>query len=334
MRTISAGSAQRCAPNGFSGVAGRLSSLFSVSGSAAISASPPASSAEATPPRSASPGRTASARGGRRAARGSSASSSDELLVPRDAPRPRARASGRLVLDCLLRLPRPGRSRAGARCSSARCASRPAVRARIGTAFTTSGEKPRSSSTAAIGMATFIVSGLPDASATASRNARASATCGPLTPRSSASSRIRSARGSSGLCTGWPKPGHLAAGLVRSRRTISAATVAAPLPAPARRRADARTPRTCRARPGRRRGSPRPPRPGATPGRRRASSARRRSSASSRARRSRRAAGRGSSAAPRSARLPVSSRWKYSVNVSSPMRSPARSRPRTSTRSG
>ena len=42
--------------------------------------------------------------------------------------------------------------------------------------------------------------------------ARASATCSPLTPRSSASSRIRSARGSSGLCTGWPKPGTLAAG--------------------------------------------------------------------------------------------------------------------------
>ena len=31
---------------------------------------------------------------------------------------------------------------------------------------------------------------------------------------------------------------------------------------------------------------------------------------------------------------PVSSRWKYSVNVSLPMRSPVRSRPRTSTRSG
>jgi hypothetical protein len=31
---------------------------------------------------------------------------------------------------------------------------------------------------------------------------------------------------------------------------------------------------------------------------------------------------------------PVSKRWKYSVNVRRPMRSPARSRPRTATRSG
>ena len=57
------------------------------------------------------------------------------------------------------------------------------MRARIGTAFTVSDEKPRSSITAAIGIETFIVSGLPQASATASRRQRASRTCGPLTPR-------------------------------------------------------------------------------------------------------------------------------------------------------
>ena len=52
-----------------------------------------------------------------------------------------------------------------------------------------------------------------------------------------------------------------------------------------------------------------------------------------RARRSPRAAGRGRSAGRRSARRPVSSRWKYSVKPTRPIRSPARSRPRTSMRS-
>ena len=71
------------------------------------------------------------------------------------------------------------RKPSGCCCSSARWPSRPAVRARIGTAFTDAAGKPRSSITAAIGIATFIVSGLPQASAAASRNARARATCGP-----------------------------------------------------------------------------------------------------------------------------------------------------------
>ena len=43
------------------------------------------------------------------------------------------------------------------------------MRARIGTALTAADGKPRSSITAAIGIETFIVSGLPQASATASR---------------------------------------------------------------------------------------------------------------------------------------------------------------------
>ena len=66
----------------------------------------------------------------------------------------------------------------------------------------------------------------------------------------------------------------------------------------------------------------------------RASAAPRRSTASARARRSPRAAGRGRSVRRPIGSRPVSSRWKYSVNVSRPMRSPVRSRPRTSTRSG
>src|SRR5581483_6250657 len=91
--------------------------------------------------------------------------------------------------------------------SSARCARSEAVRARSGTALTLAAGKPRSSSTAAIGSETFSVSGFPHASATASRSSRTSRTCSPATRCSSASSRMRSARGSSGRCTGWPKPG-------------------------------------------------------------------------------------------------------------------------------
>ena len=89
--------------------------------------------------------------------------------------------------------------------------------------------------TAAIGIATFIVSGRPQASAAASRNARASATCGPLTPRASASSRMRSARGSSGRWTGWPKPGSLPPAARMLARELGAATCRA-----ARRRRPAR----------------------------------------------------------------------------------------------
>ena len=49
MRTISDGAAQRCAPIGSSLVQVARSSALSVSGSAAISAGPPACAADATP---------------------------------------------------------------------------------------------------------------------------------------------------------------------------------------------------------------------------------------------------------------------------------------------
>src|SRR5262249_44745619 len=91
------------------------------------------------------------------------------------------------------------------------------VRARRGTVFTVSTEYPRSSSTAAIGRATFIGSGLSQAAPTASRRERAYATYAPLTPRSSASSRMRSALGSTGRWTGCPKPGTPSAGAARAR---------------------------------------------------------------------------------------------------------------------
>ena len=62
--------------------------------------------------------------------------------------------------------------------------------------------------TGATGIETFIGSGRRHAS-TGRLERRASATYRPLTPRASASSRMRSARGSTGRCTGWPKPGAL-----------------------------------------------------------------------------------------------------------------------------
>ena len=146
-------------------------------------------------------------------------------------------------------------------------------------------------------------------------SARASATCGPRRRARRASSRMRSARGSSGLWTGWPKPGSLSPASrtsARSRGDRSASL--------ARRAcASLEQPRALLGRAeehrARSRGSRRRPRPAASRGRRRASSARRRSWASSRARRSRPAAGRGSSAGRRSGSRPVSSRWKYSVKL-------------------
>ena len=191
----------RCAPNGLSGVTVARSSAFSVSGSSAISVEP--ADVEA---RRASRGRTASARAGRRAARGSSRRRAR-------AARPRAARSGSVipVLDGLLRGRARGGSRAAARAPrrGARAGS-PCARG-SGSPSPSAGGKPRSSSTAAIGSETFIVSGRSHSAATASRSSRARATFAPATPRSSASSRIRSARGSTGLCTGWPKPGTRAA---------------------------------------------------------------------------------------------------------------------------
>src|SRR2546430_16227182 len=99
------------------------------------------------------------------------------------------------------------RNPTGCSCSSTRCASRPAVRARIGTAFTALGAKPRSSRTAAIGIETFIGSGFCQTLATASRRQRAIRTCGPLPPRASAGPRTRSPPGPRGRGRGGPDPG-------------------------------------------------------------------------------------------------------------------------------
>ena len=78
---------------------------------------------------------------------------------------------------------------------------------------------PRSSITAAIGIEMLSVSGFSRPSFTAFPNACASSTCAPATLCSSASSKIFSARGSVGLCTGCPKPG------IRSPDSLTSATI-------------------------------------------------------------------------------------------------------------
>ncbi len=155
-----------------------------------------------------------------------------ELALPTAEPRPRARASRRVPAGASYEMASSAlpaiRKPIGCRCSSARCASSPAVRASTGMALTLAAGKPRSSMTAAIGRETFMVRGLPQAAATAGRNSRASKTCGPLMPRASASSRMRSARGSSGRCTGWPNPGARSPAAWIARAISSATAAGAP----------------------------------------------------------------------------------------------------------
>src|SRR3954469_14402438 len=205
----------------------------------------------------------------------------------------------------------------------------------MGTALTAAAGKPRSSMTAAIGIDTFIVSGRPHASAAASRKQRASVTWMPLTPRASASSRIRSARGSSGGWTGCPKPGSRSPA-ARMRCAVCAAT--APGASPPCTSALARSSSRAHSSDVPRRTGPQPRMPAATapwsePGS--AASVIRAATfvgiipCSAIATSSRSRKYRWSSVGS----APVSSRWKYSVKLSRPIRSPVRSRPRTSTRS-
>ena len=202
------------------------------------------------------------------------------------------------------------------------------MRARIGTALTVGDGNPRSSMTAAIGIATFIVSGRPQRPrrrrGTAAR-ARRSRRSRRARRRARGSAR---ARGSSGLCTGWPKPGSLPPAARISRATVSAASPLARVDSSSRAHASD-VPRTTG------------PRRGSRPRRRPAASriGRQRHPRGDVRRHHpvlgdrRPAAGRGRTAGRRSARSPVSSRWKYSVKLSRPITSPVRSRPRTSTRS-
>ena len=94
------------------------------------------------------------------------------------------------------------------------------MRARIGIALTVDDGKPRSSSTAAIGSDTFIVSGLPQAAVTPSRRQRARSTCAacdaalvgeredPLGPRVER------------LVHRMPEPGHLPAARMDAARDV------------------------------------------------------------------------------------------------------------------
>ena len=75
---------------------------------------------------------------------------------------------------------------------------------------------------------TFIGSGLPQTSAAALVNASAASTERPAAPRSRASAIIRPARGSTGLCSGWPYPGSALRSLRCSRATASAAASSEP----------------------------------------------------------------------------------------------------------
>ena len=198
-------------------------------------------------------------------------------------------------------------ARAGCSCSSARCARRLAVRARIGTARTMVGGKAeiehdggdRHRDVERQRLAPRVRYRI--AQRARERDVRAAHAALVRELEDPLRSRI------DGLVHGMPEARHLAAGRMdlagcggRDLRRLAPRR----RPLAAGPRAAARTRQTFRGRRFRRRGSRRRPRPAASPALRRASSAPRRSSASSRARRARRGRGRGRSAARRSAPLP------------------------------
>ena len=287
-------------------------------------------------------GRTPSARRGRRAARGSVASSSGELLLPgarldlgRRASRPRAA----LVRERLLRPCGHQEPDRAARCSSARWASRPAVRARSGIAFTRRGreaeiEQDRRDRQRDVHRQRPAPTPRPPRRAARAR----AATCGAADPalvgeledplRARVDRLVHRVAEARAAC----RPAAWIACAISSATPPADRRPRRRAPAPPR--AAARTPRRCRGSPG-----PQPRIPAATapcsePGS--AASVIRAATfvgiipcsaiATSSRSRKKRCSAVGSS--------PVRSRWKYSVNVSRPIRSPVRSRPRTSTRSG
>ena len=291
-------------PNGLSRVRVARSSSFSVSGSCAISASPPPVSA---------PGELLAVE--RRALeevgelRPVARVVDGELLRPGRAPRPQARASGsyRPPLPPLRRArtraaaPAPPRgARAGRRAGE----DRHRLDGRTREAEVEQHRRDRHRDVHRQRLPRLLGDRLA--------NARASATCGPLTPRASASSRIRSARGSSGLCTGWPKPGTLPPAARSSRATS---------PARAGRDRAGEQPRALlrrpEQRPARRRGSRRRPplqRPRSAASVIRAATFVGISPCSAIATSSRSRKKRWSSVGS----LPVSRRWKYSVKLAGP----------------
>ena len=173
MRTISSGSAHRCAPIGCSGVAVARSSLLLGQRQAARCRARPPARRRAIPAAEllAVEGRALEQVGellavGHVVERGCSSHGRVSTSGRASAPRRRrsysiasSACAGHQEADAAAAAPRRG-GRAGPPCGRG---SAPA--------FTGADGKPRSSITAAIGIETFIVSGLPQASATASRNA-------------------------------------------------------------------------------------------------------------------------------------------------------------------
>ncbi len=104
------------------------------------------------------------------------------------------------------------------------------MRARIGTPRMIAAGTSASRIVAAIAIETFIGSGLSHTRAAAAASRVAASTPRPAVPRWRASAIIRSARGSTGLCSGWPKPasGFLAA---RCSRAIASAASSGVAPA-------------------------------------------------------------------------------------------------------
>ena len=335
MRTISAGvRAQVRADRVLRPCSVARSSCLSVSGSARDlrpARRPPRR--RRSRPRRASRGRTPSARRGRRAGRGRRVVERELLLprpgldlggehhrarrpalVARPPPRPRPPSGSRAAA----RAPRRG-GRAGPPCGrgSARPSRSPAG-------------KPRSSITAAIGIETFIVSGLPQASAAASRKRARERDVRRRSRR--ARRRARGSARRAGRAAGGP--GGRSPAAARRRRgppaAISPATAAGSSPAATRACASSSSRAHASAVP--RITGPQPRIPAATapcsdPGS--AASVIRAATfvgiipCSAIATSSRSRKKRWSSVGSR----PVSSRWKYSVKLSRPIRSPVRSRP-------
>ena len=105
------------------------------------------------------------------------------------------------------------------------------MRASSGIALTVADAKPRSSRTAAIGSETFIVSGLPQACATASRKLRASSDVRPADAALVGEREDALGARVDGLVHGMSEAGQLAARRRGSRRASSAATACGSPPA-------------------------------------------------------------------------------------------------------
>ena len=287
----------------------------------------------------ASRGRRPSARTGRRAARGRRRRRS-RAAPPTAASRPRARASlprsAPAVRRPPPRPPPPSGSRSAPRCSSARWASRPAVRARIGIAFTASRREAE------------VEHHGRDRHRDVHRQRPAPGLGGRVAEARARAPRAARSRRARRRARGCARRAGRAAGGRDGRSPAAGPPARGP-----RARAPGDAPPARRPRPPRRAASssrahssavpritgPQPRIPAATapcsePGS--AASVIRAATfvgiipcsaiATSSRSRKKRCSSVGSS--------PVSSRWKYSVKVSRPIRSPVRSRPRTSTRSG